>query len=130
MKRILILTTLLLPLAIFSQGVNKFSYNVEGQLSASYIGSDNGNYTVVKYHENGVKASVGHFKNGEKHGIWKTWDSNGKLEAIAHYANGEKTGKWKIVDQADHTVFEISFSHNHMLHAWKKNEHGHVIAKR
>ena len=120
----------LIPAMVFGQGLNKFRYDNEGKLRSSFTGEDSGNYTFVQYYENGQKAAVGQFKNGEKHGVWKTWNESGKLEAVAHYRNGEKTGKWIINDQAEHTVFEISFSHNHLLHALKKNEQGHIIAKR
>jgi antitoxin component YwqK of YwqJK toxin-antitoxin module len=130
MKKMILQLAVLIPVMVFGQGVNKFRYDNEGRLHSSYTGEDNGNYKFVKYHENGQKASIGQFKNGEKHGVWKTWDSNGKLEAVAHYKNGEKTGKWIIKDEADHTTFEISFSHNHLLHALKKNDQGQIIAKR
>lgn len=130
MRRILITTTLLIPLMVFSQGINKFKYDNEGKLRTSFVGEDNGNYKFTQYYENGEKAAVGQFKNGLKHGVWKTWNENGKVQAIAHYKNGEKTGKWIITDEIEHAVFEISFSHNHKISALKKNDHGQVIAKK
>lgn len=129
MKKILILLSLSIPGFIFAQGINKASYNDFGKLSTTCIGEDEGNYKFTTYHENGLRASMGRFKDGEKHGIWKTWDSNGQLQATAHYSNGEKTGKW-IINEPDHTSFEISFSHNHMTHAFKKDDHGHIVAKK
>lgn len=129
MKKIILQLAVLIPVMVFGQGINKFTYDNLGRLNNSYVGEDEGNYTFTTYHENGLRASTGKFKNGEKHGTWKIWDSNGKLEAVAHYKNGEKTGTW-IINEPDHTSFEISFSHNHLVHAKKKDDHGHVVAKR
>ncbi len=130
MRKILLITAFLIPALIFGQAVNKFQYNAEGKLHTSYTGEDNANYTFKAYYSNGQKSTLGHYKNGVKHGIWKTWDENGKLTAVSHYRNGEKTGKWIIKDEYEHTVFEISFSHNHMLSALRKDQHGQIIAKR
>ena len=130
MRKIILITVYFIPVIAFSQGINKFQYDDMGRLHASYTGQDNGNYTFIHNNTNGGKSEVGRYKNGLKHGVWKNWDSNGKLEAIAHFKNGEKTGKWIILDKTEHTVFEISFSHNHMLFALRKKENGQIIAKR
>src|SRR5687767_11464823 len=129
MKKILIILSLSIPGLMFAQGINKFQYGVDGNLSSAFTGPDAGNYTFTYYYSSGIKSAMGKFKDGEKHGTWKTWDENGKLEAVAHYKNGEKTGKW-IINEPDHTSFEISFSHNHLQHALKKDDHGHIVAKR
>ncbi len=129
MRKILLTTAFFIPLLIFGQGVNKFQYDNDGKLHSSYTGMDNGNYTFKHYHPNGIKSATGTYKNGEKHGIWKTWNAEGQLEAVAHYKNGEKTGKWIIKNEVEQTTFEISFYHNHMLHALKKNNQGQIIAK-
>jgi antitoxin component YwqK of YwqJK toxin-antitoxin module len=129
MKKMLIILSLCLPALVSAQAINKFHYGVDGNLQNTLTGADANNYSFTQYHSNGIKASVGQFKNGLKHGTWKTWDENGKLTAVAHYKNDEKTGKW-IINETDHTTFEISFDHNHMLHALKKDDHGHIVAKR
>lgn len=118
------------PIVLFGQGRNKTVYDVDGKISASYLVSDHGNYTFTKFHSNGLKASTGKFKDGEKHGVWKTWNATGKLTSVAHYKKGEKSGTWIIINDDEQTVFEISFQKNHMLYALKKDEHGHIIAKR
>jgi hypothetical protein len=130
MRKILFISALLLPICIMGQGVNKFSYGVDGKPNSAFIGPDSENYTFKHFYSNGLKSESGRFKNGVKHGVWKTWDETGKLTSVAHYKNGEKTGKWLIKNQDDNTTFEISFNHNHMLHALKKDIHGHIVAKR
>lgn len=130
MKKIIFQLAVLIPAMVFGQGVNLSRYDGNGTLRTTYVGADNGNYRFVKYYENGQKAEIGRYKNGEKHGVWKTWDENGKLIAVAKYDEGEKSGKWYIVNQNEHTTFEISFSHNHLIHALKKDDQGHVLAKR
>ena len=129
MKRILIFLSICLPGFIMAQGINKVQYDENGKLNSALYGADASNYTFTHYYASGIKSSTGKFKDGEKHGVWKTWDENGKLTAIAHYRNGEKTGTW-IIHEPDHTSFEISFSHNHLLRAFKKDDHGHVVAAR
>lgn len=130
MRKIILITGFIIPMVAFSQGINRFQYDDLGKLNAAYTGKDNGNYTFIHYFTNGKKSETGHYKNGLKHGVWKTWDSDGKIEAVAHFKNGEKTGKWVILDKTEHTVFEISFSHNHILSALRKNENGQIIARR
>jgi len=130
MKKILIQLAILIPVMAYGQGINKFNYNVDGKPTSSFTGADSENYTFKHYYSNGVKSETGIFKDGVKHGVWKTWDETGKLTSVAHYKNGEKTGKWLIKNETDNTTFEISFNHNHMLHALKKDNHGHVVAKR
>ena len=129
MKKVLIILSLSIPGLMFAQGINKFQYGIDGNLSSTLTGPDAGNYTFTYYHSNGIKSAIGKYKDGEMHGTWKTWDENGKLTAVAHYNQGEKTGKW-IINEPDHTSFEISFSHNHLQHAFKKDDHGHIVAKR
>lgn len=129
MKKMILYVAVLLPAMVFGQGLNKVNYDQSGNIKNTYIGTDEGNYSFTKYYENGEKASIGRFKNGLKHGTWKTWNEKGELTAIAHYKNGEKTGKW-VINESDHTSFEISFNHNHLVHALKKDDQGHVVAKR
>lgn len=130
MKKIILFCAFFIPCLVHSQDANSTNNTENSTVLISYSGEDDGNYRFVKYHGNGATESIGQFKNGQKHGVWKTWNSNGKLEAVAHYRNGEKTGKWIIVDDTDHMVFELSFNHNQLLHALKKNDHGQIIAKR
>jgi antitoxin component YwqK of YwqJK toxin-antitoxin module len=129
MQRVLIILSICLPGFLMAQGINKVTYDEVGNLSNTQYGVDGGNYTFTDYYSSGIKSSTGKFKNGEKHGTWKTWDENGKLIAVAHYKNGERTGTW-IINETDHTYFEISFSHNHLLRALKKDDHGHIVAAR
>ncbi len=129
MKKVLVILLVSLPSFILAQGINKVQYDGNGGIKSSIYGSDAGNYTFTHYYNSGIKSSTGKFKDGVKHGTWKTWDETGKLTAVAHYKNGEKTGKW-IISETDNSSFEISFHHNHMIHALKKDDHGHIVAKR
>lgn len=130
MRKVLFISALLIPMTMMAQGINKFNYRVDGKPQSSFIGPDSENYTFKRYYSNGVKSEIGRFKNGLKHGVWKTWDDAGKLTSVAHYKNGEKTGKWVIKNENDQTTFEISFNHNHMVNALQKDNHGHIVAKR
>jgi antitoxin component YwqK of YwqJK toxin-antitoxin module len=129
MKRVLIILSLSIPGFLMAQGINKVSYDELGHMNSALYGTDAANYTFTQYYSSGIKSATGKFKDGKKQGTWKTWDENGQLMAIAHYKNGEKTGTW-IINEPDHTSFEISFNHNHMLRAFKKDDHGHIVATR
>lgn len=47
----------------------------------------------VFYRENGVLWQVGHFKAGEKHGIFQRYDKLGQLEYEAEFASGKEVNK-------------------------------------
>lgn len=46
------------------------------------------------YHENGVIASKGSYRDGVEDGQWEDFHSNGQLAAKGNYENGQKAGEW------------------------------------
>jgi antitoxin component YwqK of YwqJK toxin-antitoxin module len=44
----------------------------------------------VFYKENGMISEIGHFKAGEKHGLWQRYDKLGQLEYEAEFASGKE----------------------------------------
>lgn len=44
--------------------------------------------SVVTYHDNGEVKEKGKYRNGEKHGKWKTYNENGILLKVVKYKKG------------------------------------------
>ncbi len=44
--------------------------------------------TVQTYHENGKLKEKGHYRNGQKHGKWTTYDENGAIVKEVKYKRG------------------------------------------
>lgn len=50
----------------------------------------------ISYHQNGMKKSVGNFKDNEPIGAWSAWFESGQLRMQGKYnSNGERKGYWK-----------------------------------
>ncbi len=56
----------------------------------------------IEYHPNGVKAMEGTYMNGEKHGIFKTYDRKGNLLTLIKYKNGEP-----VVDSEQSVILDL-----------------------
>ncbi len=57
--------------------------------------------TYKKWHENGLLATEGNFKNGKEDGTWKYYHrENGKIRSEGNFLNGKKVGDWKSYDEA------------------------------
>lgn len=56
----------------------------------------NGNDSaVVTYHDNGKTKEKGSYRNGEKHGKWKTYDEKGDKIKETRYKNGQM--RWERI---------------------------------
>nr|HMS69774.1 hypothetical protein [Saprospiraceae bacterium] len=75
--------------------------------------------TYKKWHENGLLANEGNFKNGKEDGIWKYYHrENGKIRSEGNFLNGKKVGDWKSYDtQSRLSNLEI---HDQILKNWKQ----------
>gem|GEM_PF-6353317 len=121
---------LLIPVMAGAQNFVNSKYDNEGRLTATYTGTDRNNYSFTRFHENGVKKETGVFREGVKHGVWKSWNENGELQASARYRHGMKTGKWTIYNGDDKQVFHISFEKDLIKTATRKDSHGNILANR
>lgn len=130
MKKLVLIAWFVWPVLVSAQGFVNNSYDKDGNLIVTYMGTDADNYDFIKYHTNGLKCEEGSIKDGMKHGLWKSWSEDGKLIAKAHYKNGMKTGKWVIWNDGCKQVYKIEFNRDHLISAEKLDKNGHVLAKR
>lgn len=57
------------------------------------VGNEQMDGKWVFYRENGMLWEVGHFKAGQKHGIWMRYDKLGQLEYEAEFSEGKEVNK-------------------------------------
>lgn len=130
MKTALLTLLLALPVLACAQNFENSKYDEQGRLVATFSGEDKQNYRFITYHENGIRNEAGAYRDGVKHGVWKSWDENGQLVAKGRYREGVKTGKWTILSREEHQMFQIDFEKDHVKTACRKDMHGHVLAQR
>lgn len=85
--------------------------------------------TYKKWHENGLLATEGNFKNGKEDGTWKYYHrENGKIRSEGNFLNGKKVGDWKSYD-TNSTLSNLEI-HDQILKEWKQIQYdtlGNVI---
>jgi len=132
MKKIITILTIIVPILLFGQGTKeiivKFPNSKQIRERFSVLNSNenikNGEYT--KYYKLSKKNigkefihTKGHYKNGEKDGIWEYFDnpfhgSQGNFLTKEIYKNGFKTGIWEnhIYDSGDHIILKYDYDNN------------------
>ena len=79
-----------------------------------------GNQTrYVEYHDNGVVAQTGLFKNEELHGRWISYDEEGNKVMMGNYDVGKKTSKW-LFWQKD-VLIEVDYDDNKIVRSVQWN---------
>lgn len=58
----------------------------------------------TRYHQNGNRALVDHWKNGLLDGPYQEWDEAGSLVATGSYAAGQRIGTWRTVRSGFETI--------------------------
>lgn len=61
------------------------------------------------YHITGALASIGEYSYKGKTGEWRSYHINGKLKSIGKYLNGEKIGVWNYFDKKGQLVKEEEY---------------------
>lgn len=74
---------------------------------------------AVFYHDNGMVAQEGTYKDGELHGEWTCYDKAGNKVAMGKYLKGKKVGKWFFWNQGQ--LSEVDFEDNRIadVKSWK-----------
>jgi len=65
-----------------------------GLLQSSYVFDPDRETQMVWWHANGIVASEGLARNGQRVGPWTYRYENGALESQGSYAGGERDGEW------------------------------------
>ena len=101
MKKILLLSALLVSIVIFSQNKPKLE-NVDDHVVATY------------FHDNGNVKQVGNFVDGKLDGKWVSYSEEGNIVAVAYYKNGKKHGKWQYFESSN-VVKEVNYKNNNIV---------------
>lgn len=67
---------------------------------------------ITLWHENGQKAAIQHFLNGQANGQWVSWHENGQKEMEVQLVNGNPTGAWQAWHENGQKAGEGSFNAN------------------
>ncbi len=70
-----------------------------GLLQSSYVFDPARETPMVWWHANGIVASEGLARNGQRVGPWIYRRENGSLESEGSYAGGERDGAWTFYDE-------------------------------
>lgn len=73
------------------------------------------------YHTNGKIQQQGYFKDGKLEGQWIAFDENGNKASMAEYANGQKTGKWFFWNNKSLNEVDYSDSRVASIKNWKQD---------
>jgi antitoxin component YwqK of YwqJK toxin-antitoxin module len=101
MKRILLISMMLVSAVIFSQDKPKLE-NVDDQVKATY------------YYENGKVKQVGNFVDGKLDGKWTSYSEEGNVQAVAQFRDGKKHGKWQYFESTTVTK-EVDYKNNNIV---------------
>jgi antitoxin component YwqK of YwqJK toxin-antitoxin module len=69
---------------------------------------------------NGKLKNEGHYLNGQKEGLWKSWYMNGQLGSEGDYSNGQKEGPWKVWYANGQLLCEGLYSNGKPEGEWKR----------
>lgn len=122
----------LIPLLILicNSIIAKDSYTVydnSGQLEMEVIQLDENNHKVIKYHDNGMIAEEGYYKNGLKNGCWFAYNGKGKQISRVFFDKGQRTGVWNIEAYNAEYSYQVAYEDNKAVQIQKLDAEGTVI---
>ncbi len=106
-------------------------YDAEKHLVSEMIIKDGllNDSTTIFYPSGAIK-EVRSYKDGIKHGIWKTWNEAGILTAEAGFQNGKKDGAWYVWDDQGTKRYEMYYKNGEKKGTWIiRDEKGTVISQ-
>lgn len=98
-----------------------YTVYVEGSQKLAQYDLKDGQFhgNVVLYHENGAMHQMGHYVNGEKNGMWITWDASKNKRAEAFYDHGKKIGVWSVWNATGARLFHMVYHNNKKAGNWQ-----------
>ncbi len=73
---------------------------------------------TVLYYASGLKKEVRSYREGKKHGLWKTWNESGGQTAEASFMDGEKDGAWSVWDDQGIKRYEMFYRKGQKSGTW------------
>lgn len=89
---------------------------------------NNSNAKATWYYTNGNIRETGTFLNGEKHGIWISYDENGNKIMEANYNHGVKEGNCSVWYSNGTIHYHMVYADGKRLLATEWNTDGQLIA--
>lgn len=119
MKRVMLIGLgLLMSSALIAQSPSVKEYFENGAVKSEYVQEGN-QIKVTHFYENGAVKESGFFLNGTPDGKWETFDMNGAKTAELNYKDGKRHGEFRSWDAYAHTYVEIRYRNGEMLKADK-----------
>lgn len=92
-------------------------------------GKPEGSYII--YFANGKPNEIRAYRNGEFHGLWRTYNEAGLLIAEAQYRNNKKHGTWHVWDDSGIMRYEMQYSNGKKSGVWYMwDEKGKLISEK
>ncbi|MBN2766942.1 MAG: toxin-antitoxin system YwqK family antitoxin [Paludibacteraceae bacterium] len=79
-------------------------------------GKPEGSYII--YFANGKPHEVRAYRNGEFHGVWRTYNEAGLLVSEAEYRNNKKHGTWHVWDDSGIMRYEMHYDNGRKSGTW------------
>ncbi len=106
-------------------------YNSEKRLiSATCIKNGLLEDSTTIYYPSGTIKEIRSYRDGQKNGIWTTWNETGKKTAEASFKNGRKDGFWYVWDDNSIKRYEMYYQQGEKKGIWIiRDENGNVTSR-
>lgn len=105
----------LCPVLLMSKGVFKYKYYRNGNIKYEYFKQKDQTIRITHYYKSGSIKAIGHYKKGDRHGLWQEFNEDGTQTANAFYFNDEKDGFWTFYDKAGTPHCTLLYKENKIL---------------
>lgn len=85
--------------------------------------------TIIYFPAGNIK-EIRSYKEGQKSGVWTTWNEAGKKTAEASFKNGKKDGAWYVWDDQGVKRYEMFYMNGEKKGTWIiRDEKGNEISR-
>lgn len=108
------------------------TWYADGKIKAAYtIANGVLNGPAVLYAANGSKMEAGSYTEGQRDGIWESWNEQGQKTGEASFIKGVKHGRWLVWDANGTKRAEMHYTHGKKSDTWTMwNENGEVTSQK
>ena len=86
--------------------------------------------STVIYYASGKLKEKRSYREGQKNGLWVTWDEGGSKTAEANFKNGRKDGFWFIWDEHGVKRYEMFYINGEKKGEWIiRDENGNIVSR-
>lgn len=129
MKKLLMYVLMFGASVAYAQNTQTVNYET-GEVKSTYeqVGDL---VKVTHFYKDGAVKETGFFKNEIAEGKWQTFASDGQKTAELNYKNGKRHGEFRSWDLFAHTYVEMHYANGDLIQAdkWVKEDKFASIAK-